>query len=88
LVAIPDAFTPDGQGVAVNNVFTVHHSDAIELVEMKIFNRWGQLIHEGNNWDGTYKSTKQPMDTYIYQVVFNLPDGTTANYSGDFILIR
>lgn len=86
LVAIPDAFSPNG--APANRVFTVHHSDAIELVEMKIFNRWGQLIHEGNNWDGTYKSTKQPMDTYIYQVVFNLPDGTTANYSGDFILIR
>ncbi len=88
LVAIPDAFTPNGEGVADNNVFTIHYSPAIELVELKIFNRWGQLIYNGNNWDGTYKDKKQPMDTYIYQAVFRLPDGTDANYSGDFLLIR
>lgn len=86
LVAIPDGFTPNGDGI--NDVFEVHFSPAIDLVEMKIFNRWGQLVYEANKWDGTFKSTEQPMDTYIYQLVFNLPDGTTANYSGDFILIR
>jgi gliding motility-associated-like protein len=86
LVAIPDGFTPNGDGI--NDVFEFHHSTAIDLVEVKIFNRWGQLIHEANKWDGTYKGTKQPMDTYIYQVVFELPDGSNVNYSGDFILIR
>lgn len=86
LVAVPDGFTPNGDGI--NDVFTLHYSDAIELVELKIFNRWGQLIFEDNDWDGTYKDKKQPMDTYIYQAVFQLPDGTSANYSGDFLLIR
>lgn len=86
LVAIPDGFTPNGDGA--NDVFTVHHSPAIELVEMKIFNRWGELVFETNNWDGTYKDKKQPMDTYVYQVVFRLPDGTSSSYSGDFLLIR
>ncbi len=86
LVAIPDGFTPNGDGA--NDVFTIHHSPAIDLVELKIFNRWGQLIYEANNWDGTYKDKKQPMDTYIYQAVFQMPDGSTVNYSGDFLLIR
>ncbi len=86
LVAIPDGFTPNGDGI--NDVFTLHHSSAIDLVEIKIFNRWGELIHEANNWDGVYKDKKQPMDTYIYQAVFQLPDGSSVNYSGDFLLIR
>lgn len=86
LVAIPDGFTPNGDGI--NDVFTVHHSAAIELVELKIFNRWGQLVYEANDWNGTYKDKEQPMDTYVYQVVFKLPDGSSSNYSGDFLLIR
>jgi gliding motility-associated-like protein len=86
LVAIPDGFTPNGDGI--NDVFTIHHSTAIELVELKIFNRWGQLIYEANDWNGTYKDKEQPMDTYVYQAVFKLPDGTSSSYSGDFLLIR
>ncbi len=86
LVAIPDGFTPNGDGF--NDVFTIHHSTAIDLVELKIFNRWGELVYEANDWDGVYKDKKQPMDTYIYQAVFQLPDGSSANYSGDFLLIR
>ena len=70
---IPNTFTPDGD--EFNNQFKAVL--ALEPVEwdMKIFNRWGQLVFHTNDylndfWDGTFEGLAAQEGTYIYVVEY------------------
>ncbi|MBL4577607.1 MAG: gliding motility-associated C-terminal domain-containing protein [Flavobacteriales bacterium] len=81
---VPDAFTPNGSGVDENNllyVFDVGSMEgregvAIETIEFKIFNRWGELIFDATTkeeiiypfggWDGTNMRNGKPMEVGVY----------------------
>lgn len=69
----PNSFTPDGDGI--NDVFFSESSD-IEAIEMRIFNRWGELICEQKGthapqvtWDGTYNGEMVQSGSYTYQFI-------------------
>lgn len=84
LYMFPDGFVPNGQ----NNIFLPVTSNTVTVLKLEIFNRWGQLVgNDPTGWDGKYKGELQPMDTYVYQSVLLLPDGTEKAERGDFILI-
>jgi gliding motility-associated-like protein len=68
---LPNVFTPNDDNL--NDVFVaLNLSNAIEQVDMKIFNRYGMLVYETNdpaiNWDGRYKDSdnKVPSGVYYY----------------------
>ncbi|HEU4554218.1 MAG TPA: gliding motility-associated C-terminal domain-containing protein [Chitinophaga sp.] len=65
---MPTAFSPNGDGN--NDVFRPKVYDNISRYHIRIFNRWGAVIYDGNNWqtgwDGTYKGAPQDQQTYIY----------------------
>jgi gliding motility-associated-like protein len=68
---LPNVFTPNGDNV--NDVYTsTNLNNAIEKVDMKIFNRYGQIVYETNDpaisWNGKYKNTnsKVPSGVYYY----------------------
>ncbi|MBL4586173.1 MAG: gliding motility-associated C-terminal domain-containing protein, partial [Flavobacteriales bacterium] len=68
---IPDAFTPDGDGL--NDVLEIVSSGMIEF-EFIILSRWGAPIFRMNSiddpfWDGTFKGNPVPQDQYAYEVV-------------------
>ncbi|HIA36341.1 MAG TPA: PKD domain-containing protein [Flavobacteriales bacterium] len=78
---VPDAFTPDGSGPSSNDRLYVHdvlgrEGDALETVNFKIFNRWGELIFEATEvsqivypnggWDGTNMNNGKPMEVGVY----------------------
>lgn len=90
LFDFPSGFTPNGQN-EINRNFGIIASPVVELIELRIFNRWGEQVFRGsgNNakWNGVYKGDLQPMDTYIYQAQVQLPDGSRVNSSGNVILI-
>jgi len=84
LYMFPDGFVPNGN----NNIFSPVISSTVTVLKLEIFNRWGQLVgNDPGGWDGKYKGELQPMDTYVYQSVLQLPDGTQKAERGDFILI-
>jgi gliding motility-associated-like protein len=64
---IPTAFSPNEDGL--NDVF-IAVSDHVQLFNMKIFNRWGELIFESNSitkgWNGKYKNMECPEGVYIW----------------------
>ncbi|MCB0762527.1 MAG: gliding motility-associated C-terminal domain-containing protein, partial [Flavobacteriales bacterium] len=70
-IDVPDAFTPNGDGV--NDIIYVDGWGIKELLEFKIYNRWGELVFETSNleegWDGYYKEELQNVETYAYVVV-------------------
>lgn len=70
-VDVPDAFTPNGDGV--NDIIYVDGWGIKNLLEFKIYNRWGELVFETSDleegWDGYYKDELQNVETYAYVVV-------------------
>lgn len=64
-VFVPLSFSPNGDGI--NDVFRVV-GDQISAVKMFVYNRWGEAIIEGNEWDGNYKGEGCPQDIYFYNI--------------------
>lgn len=89
LVDIPNAFTPNGDGV--NDVVRVR-GFGIDKMDWKIFNRWGQLVFETNSaaqvWDGKFKGVLQPQDVYTYVLSIVFSDQTNYQKKGDITLLR
>jgi gliding motility-associated-like protein len=88
---MPNAFTPDGDNV--NDLFAPLIKGGIEIVNFRIFNRWGKEVYNNENglagWNGTFKGNPAPMDVYMYQIELLRPDKVTVEKkSGDVTLIR
>jgi hypothetical protein len=84
-VPIPNAFTPDGDGV--NDVFSVATYEGFETVTgYIIYNRWGQKVYEGPTpWTGA----EHPSDTYVYKIAVGCPtDEKTRQRVGEVTLLR
>ena len=86
---LPSAFSPNGDGS--NDVLYVR-GGAIDKMNLKIFNRWGQLVFESNDlavgWDGTFNSKPQEMDAYAFVLNVTFIDGTTFMKKGNVTLLR
>jgi gliding motility-associated-like protein len=68
---LPNVFTPNGD--SFNEKFCSRNlNNVVEKVDMKIFNRYGQLVYETSdpaiNWDGKYRNSdsKVPSGVYYY----------------------
>lgn len=89
LADIPTAFSPNGDGV--NDILFVRGA-AVETMDVRIYNRWGELVFESNalniGWDGTYKGKPQEMEAYVYVLDVKFVDGTSLHKKGNVTLIR
>ncbi len=89
LLDVPNAFTPNGDGV--NDIMRVR-AFGIDKLNWRIYNRWGALVFESVNqnegWDGKYKGVLQPQEVYTYVLNVQFTDGTTYKKSGDITLLR
>jgi gliding motility-associated-like protein len=69
---IPNAFTPNGDGR--NDTWSVPFLDPTLEAEVRVFNRFGQLVFHarsaGKAWDGTVRGVPQPSGVYVYLVRF------------------
>jgi len=74
---IPNIITPNDDGA--NDFFEVPCllTDYTNN-NLKIFNRWGDLVFEAqpytNNWKGTYRNTPLPPGTYFYVLQLDMTD--------------
>jgi len=72
-IYIPNAFTPDGDGI--NDTFkAVTISLSIEHLTLSIYDRWGGEIFEAdgieNFWDGKKNGNPCPGGVYVYRIAF------------------
>jgi gliding motility-associated-like protein len=72
LFALPNVFTPNNDGL--NDVYTsINLNHVVNKVDMKIFNRYGQLVYETTNpdieWEGTYRNTNTRLKTGVYYYI-------------------
>lgn len=89
---IPNAFTP-GNGDGVNDVF-MGAGIGIETYEMWIYDRWGEMLYNGNDitkgWNGKKagKGDEVKQDTYIWKVKIKDVLGKKHEYVGHVTLLR
>ncbi len=85
----PTAFTPNGDNL--NDIFTVF-GQYVAAFEMKIFNRWGELLFTTTDiqtgWDGTFNGRDMPEGTYAFIAHITDRAGRTFKRSGSVLLLR
>ncbi len=90
LISIPNAFTPNGDGL--NDTF-IPKIRAFSSFQLEVFNSWGEKLFitnslESKGWDGTYKGQLAPAGNYLYHITLATPEGQLVNRTGGIILIR
>lgn len=91
IVQIPNAFTPNNDGK--NDVFRILGAEMVTQFNLKIFNRYGQVVFEtndkNNGWDGKVKGTLLPSGGFIYILTYSAPNYPDVQVEkGSFVLIR
>jgi gliding motility-associated-like protein len=85
----PTAFTPNAD--RLNDIFNVF-GQYITNFEMRIFNRWGEMMYSTEDidqgWNGFYKGTLMPEGTYVFRATITDQAGRTFDRSGTVLLLR
>ena len=94
-VFMPNTFSPNGDGN--NDVFYVRGRGLDRVKNLRIYNRWGEIVFEKQNfpvndpsygWDGKYKGNKPIPDVYVYQVEVFCDNSQTIHFEGNIALIQ
>lgn len=84
---IPNIFTPNGD--QVNDSFGVLSGGGVQVLEMQIFNQWGNLVYSGTDpWDGQVNGQPHPGGVFGYSVLLKVRDGDIQLVSGELTLLR
>jgi len=88
-IYIPNAFTPDGDGI---NDFFFASGYGITQLETLIFDRWGEIIFEGyqldSKWDGIYKNLLVKTEVFNYKIRAKDIFGKWHEFIGKVTLIK
>tara|TARA_B100000809_G_scaffold266863_1_gene332316 strand:+ start:5834 stop:8245 length:2412 start_codon:yes stop_codon:yes gene_type:complete len=88
-IYIPNAFTPNGNGI--NEIFKVIGTN-IMSINVKIYNRWGELVFEWNDindgWDGTHQNEPAPSGVYVYRIKIKTINDNVKSYVNSIVLVR
>jgi len=63
---------------------TFAESLTIEELDILIFDRWGNQIHQGTNWDGG----EWPTGVYVYRIDVQFAEGEPERFYGGITLLR
>ena len=89
LVAIPDAFSPNGDGH--NDTFRIY-AWSVKEFHLSIYNRWGTQVYEtddvNSGWDGTFNGAPQPAEVYTFFFTVLHKNGKTESHEGTVTLFR
>lgn len=70
---VPNAFSPNGDGV--NDVLELFADCLFQDFDLKIFNRWGEMLYQVKgptvNWDGTVNGQRLPNGVYVYAIDYS-----------------
>ncbi len=88
-IYVPNAFTPDGN--RLNNYFSASTVNIAKL-NVRIFDRWGEVIFESNEvdfaWDGTYKGQMVQDNVYVYKIKYVTTSRIEETIVGHVVLIK
>ncbi len=91
----PDAFSPNDDGT--NDHYTLFASKIAEY-DLRIYNRWGELVFEDTHladlndmskgWDGTYHGKPQEVGVFVYYITAIDDYHNKINKKGNITLLR
>jgi gliding motility-associated-like protein len=87
----PTGFSPNGDGH--NDYFTLYRGPGVrEISELRIYDRWGELIWEQlagdeTGWDGTYRGQPLTSAVFAYTGALLMDDGRQLRVSGSLTLM-
>ena len=88
-----NVFTPNGDGR--NDVFRLTSDCNIQQYDLRIYSRWGQLVHYSSHdlhgWDGFIEGKPAPEGVYYYVLEFRdevIVDVDRQSFQGSFTLLR
>lgn len=88
-IFVPNAFTPDGDGL--NDELKVL-GGAIDEMEFRVYNRWGEEVFYSDNpaygWDGAFRGQPLPPDVYGYYLEVRCFNGDLFQDKGNITLLR
>ncbi len=94
-IFVPNTFSPNGDGV--NDIFYPRGSGIFKIKNMKVFDRWGEIVFERSNfnandalagWDGTFKGKKLPPDVFVYVLEVVCENNANLVFKGNIALIK
>jgi gliding motility-associated-like protein len=90
IIHVPNVFSPNGDGS--NDVFFIDNM-YLSTLNVKIFNRWGNLMHEitdpAGTWDGTTPDGKEASDGVYFFTYFAVAlNQTELSGHGNVTLVR
>ena len=88
---IPNAFSPDGDGL--NDEYRITTNKKLYGYQMTILNIWGERLFYttkvADAWDGTYKDAPVPRGVYVYVIKYREElRGLPITHTGPLHLIR
>ena len=96
-VWLPNAFSPNGDGINEYFFPSITPSAASEISEFSIYDRWGELVYFRENippedntqgWNGVWRGENASTGVYVYVLKLRWKDETTEIFSGDMTLFR
>jgi gliding motility-associated-like protein len=94
-VFVPNTFSPNGDGA--NDIFYPRGSGVFKILNLKVFNRWGQIVFDRSNlnandasagWDGTYKGNPLSPDVFVYVLQVVCDNNSILTFKGNIALIK
>ena len=94
-IFIPNAFTPVGD-VQANRILMVRASGISSVKSFRIFNRWGKIVFEKNNfppnspdfgWDGRINGKLADPGVYVYTAEVICENGIPYTFKGNVTLL-
>lgn len=91
-ILVPSAFSPNDDGL--NDAFELMINCPLDIIDLKIFNRWGELIFNSNgknkSWDGKIRGAMADIGVYYYYLSAHSTVGSGKKIikKGDITLLR
>jgi gliding motility-associated-like protein len=95
VVFVPNTFTPNNDGQ--NDIFYIRGKGIKSAKSFRIYNRWGQLVFERNNfniedpaygWDGRINGVQANPDVFIYVAELVCDSNEDFTLKGNVMLVR
>lgn len=87
---VPTAFTPNHDGK--NDVLLPRLFGNIKLYDLRIYNRWGQIVFQTTDphkaWDGNFNGMSQDSNVFIWTCTYQLEGEERKIEKGTVVLIR
>ncbi len=92
-IYVPNVFNPES---AQDGFFNLYHNGDIQLIEFKVYTRWGELVFDDPNvetnnrqsgWNGLRNNQKASQGVYVYYIEIVNQDGNIEVFSGTITLL-